>query len=100
MVASKVESAFLARNLDKHFSFLEEQLKTAPNGGPFLCGKDITAADILMSFPIIAATMRLENAEEKYPSVKAYADRLQETEGYTRAAAKIEQVEGSFQASL
>lgn len=99
-VASKVESAFLHRNLDNNFRFLEEQLKTSPGGGPYLCGSQLSAADILMSFPMIAAMNRLEASTEKYPKVKAYAEKLEATQGYKKAAAKIEQVEGSFQASL
>lgn len=98
-MASQVESAFLARNLDNHFRFLDEQLKTAPGGGPFLCGKQLTAADILMSFGVIAAMSRFDGAD-KYPQVKAYAERLQQTEGYKKAAAKIEQVEGKFEPTL
>lgn len=99
-VASKVESLFLHRNLDNNFRFLDDQLKTAPGGGPYLCGSQLTAADILMSFPLLAAMGRLEDAEKKFPKVKEYSDRLQATEGYKKAAAKIEKVEGSFQASL
>lgn len=95
-----MESLFLHRNLDSHFRFLNDQLKSSPGGGEFLCGSQLTAADILMSFPMIAAMSRLEGAEQKYPKVKAYSEKLQATEGYKKAAAKIEQVEGKFQASL
>lgn len=99
-VASKVESLFLHRNLDNHFRFLDDQLKTSPGGGAYLCGNQLTAADILMSFPLIAAMGRLEDADKKYPKVKEFSEKLQATEGYKKAAAKIEQVEGKFQACL
>lgn len=95
-----VESAFLHRNLENHFRYLEEQLKSAPGGGPYLCGSQLSAADIIMSFPLIAAMGRLEGAEEKYPKVKGYSDKLQATQGYKKAADKIVEVEGSFQASM
>ncbi|KAL1860924.1 bifunctional glutathione transferase/peroxidase [Paecilomyces lecythidis] len=100
IVASQIESQFLTRNQEAHFSFLEDQLKTAPDGGKFLCGKELTAADILMSFPLIAGADRGVFTKDKYPELTAYTNRLQETEGYKKAVAKIEQVEGSFQASL
>ena len=97
IVASKIESAFINRNIDSHFRFLDEQLKTAPSGGPYLCGKELTAADILISFPIIAAMVRLPEGAEKYPNVEKYADLLQGTEGYKKAVKKIEEVEGKFE---
>ncbi|CAI7638678.1 hypothetical protein N7533_010366 [Penicillium manginii] len=103
IVASQVEAAFLTRNIDGNLTFLEDQLKTAPEGGPFLCGKELTAADILISFPVIAASGRVlqeKKAKEKYPLLGAYAKRLEEVDGYKKAVAKIEEVEGSFSASM
>ena len=103
IVASQVEAAFLTRNIDGNLNFLEDQLKTAPEGGPFLCGKELTAADILISFPIIAANGRVlqdKKAKEKYPLLGAYANRLQDVDGYKKAVTKIEEVEGSFSASM
>lgn len=101
MVASQVEAAFLTRNVDGNLAFLEDQLKTAPEGGPYLCGKELTAADILMSFPVIAASQRILQVKKnagKYSLIAAYAKRLQEIDGYKRAVAKIESIEGSFSA--
>ncbi|KAF9887366.1 hypothetical protein FE257_010221 [Aspergillus nanangensis] len=99
IVAYKVEQMFLHRNVFANFDFLEEQLKTAPGGGPFLCGSQVTAADIMMSFPVIAASMRLPFGE-KYPMLAAYVEKLQEQDGYKRAVAKVEEVDGTFSASL
>lgn len=102
-MASQVEAAFLNRNIEGNLTFLEDQLKTAPEGGPYLCGKELTAADILMSFPVIAMSQRMledkKNAE-KYPLLAAYAQKLQEIDGYKRAVAKVESIEGSFSASM
>lgn len=103
IVASQVEAGFLTRNIESNLAFLEAQLKTAPEGGPFLCGKELTAADILMSFPVIAAGGRVlgdKKNQDKYPLLSAYAQRLQEAEGYKKAVAKIEQIEGTFSASM
>lgn len=105
MIADKVNASFLDKQLEDNFAFLEEQLKTAPGvdrgvatGG--VCGKDMTAADILMSFPIIAATSRGAIMKEKYPELVAYAGRLQAAEGYRKAVAKVEETEGKFVATL
>ncbi|KAJ5625269.1 hypothetical protein N7510_001578 [Penicillium lagena] len=103
LVASQVESQFLTRNVEANLAFLEERLKTAPEGGPYVCGKELTAADILLSFPIIAASQRLfknKKEQEKYPQLAAYAKRLENEEGYKRAVAKVEEVDGKFSASM
>lgn len=103
IVASQVESAFLTRNVEGNLAFLEDQLKTAPEGGPFFCGKELTAADILISFPLIAAKGRVlkdKKQQGKYPNLLAYAERLESIDGYKRAVAKIEQIDGTFSASM
>lgn len=97
-IAGKLDSIFLQKNLETHFAFLESQIKSSPDGGQFLCGRELTAADILMSFPLIAMERRSGITRERYPELAAYIGRLKETEGYQRAAAKIEEVEGSFTA--
>lgn len=103
IVASQVESAFLTRNVEGNLAFLEDQLKTAPEGGPFLCGKELTAADILMSFPVIAVSLRVlkdKKMQGKFPRVQEYAKRLEEQDGYQQAVTKVEQIDGKFQASM
>lgn len=98
-----MEASFLNRNIESNLSFLEEQLKTAPEGGPYICGKELTAADILLSFPVIAGSGRIlkdEQQKAKYPLLIAYVQRLEGSEGYRRAVAKVEQVEGRFSASM
>lgn len=97
IVAGQVEKQFLSRNITAHFDFLEEQLKTAPGGGPFLCGEKLAAADIMMSFPLIAASSRLPMGQ--YPALNKYIEKIQAEEGYQRAVRKIEEVEGEFVAS-
>ncbi|KAL4860910.1 hypothetical protein BDV12DRAFT_204570 [Aspergillus spectabilis] len=102
-VASKIEENFLDRNFVDHFDFLEDQLQTAPGGGPYITGQTLTAADIMMSYPVIESMTRVIGAQKgiswgKYPLIKEYAERLQESPGYKRAVAKIVEVEGSFRA--
>lgn len=78
-------------------------MKTAPEGGPYICGKELTAADILLSFPVIAAAGRVlkdKKQRDKFPLIAAYAKRLQEVEGYKKAVAKVEEIEGHFSASM
>jgi glutathione S-transferase len=53
-----------------------------------------------MSFPIIVAKGRAGLTEERYPKLWAYAARLEEEEGYKRAAQKIIEIDGKFEASF
>lgn len=97
IVASQVEKAFLTRNIFAHFDFLEDQLKTAPGGGPFFCGENLSVADILLSFPLIAASARVPDQIQNYPLILGWIERVQNIEGYQKAARKVEEVEGSFE---
>ncbi|KAL4876379.1 putative glutathione S-transferase [Aspergillus karnatakaensis] len=102
-VASKIEENFLDRNFTEHFDFLEEQLRTAPGGGPYITGQILTAADIMMSYPVIESLTRVIGqkgfGKDRYPLIRAYAERLQGSEGYKRAVAKIVEITGEFVAS-
>ncbi|KAL3496290.1 putative glutathione S-transferase [Aspergillus germanicus] len=102
-VASKIEENFLNRNFVDHLDFLENQLCSAPGGGPFLTGQKLTVADIMMSYPVIESMKRIFGVQkgitkDRYPLLTAYAARLQECEGYKRAVAKIVAIEGHFEA--
>lgn len=99
-VAHKLYAAFVEPNVEKHLSFLEKQLESAPGGGPYLCGEHLTIADILLSFPLLLAPGRLgglaggnEKVFDSYPRVKGYVERLEKEEGYLKAKAKIEELE-------
>ncbi|KEF56905.1 glutathione S-transferase [Exophiala aquamarina CBS 119918] len=99
-VAGKIDSSFLRPNFKTHYDFLEGQLKTSPDDGGFLCGKAITAADIMLSFPLQAGQSRTGFTKEDYPKVWEYLNRLQEREAYKRAVQKIIDVEGEFKTTL
>jgi glutathione S-transferase len=88
-------------NFKTHFDFLESQLTTAPNGGGFLCGKDLTAVDILMSFPLQAGQKRLKmiNATD-YPKLNAYVNKLESMDGYKRSVERIEKETGESYSTM
>jgi glutathione S-transferase len=56
-IVGNVTSLFLAPNFKAHYALLEDQLKTVPDGSEYLCGKDLTVAD-MMSFPLEAGQSR------------------------------------------
>jgi glutathione S-transferase len=93
-IAGKVEEAFLAPNLKTHFEFLEGQMASSPENGQFLCGRNLTGADIIMIFPLEAAHGRAGLTAEKYPKLSAYIGRLHEREAYKRAIKKVEETTG------
>ncbi|KAL8768765.1 MAG: hypothetical protein Q9209_005053 [Squamulea sp. 1 TL-2023] len=95
-ITGNVESLYLKPNLEKNLNFLEDQIKSAPDGGGYLCGSKLTGADILLSFPLSAAKGRAGLTEEKYPALCAYVDRLEAMEGNKKAIQKIIEVEGAY----
>lgn len=95
-VANKIQTSFVTPNLITHYDFLEEQLKTCPGNGGFFCGKDLTAADMMLSFPLEAGQTRSGFSPEKYPLVWAWVDRIHQQDPYKRATQKIIDIEGSF----
>lgn len=62
-------------NVKRHLAFLEKQLETS--GGDFLTGPHLTAADILMSYPLLAGKSGFDGmgkfakgtAKESFPKV-------------------------------
>lgn len=97
-VADSIIDSYVRPNYETHFNFLESQLETSPNGGGYLCGADITASDILMSFPLIAAKMRSGSmGKDKYPLLNAYVERLERDENYIKSCVRIQAMEGKFE---
>lgn len=91
-IPNRIDSMFLNEQFKTHFSFLESQLATSPDDGKYLCGKDLTGADILISFPLFAGRSRIDKAA--YPKVHAYIDLLENHEGYKRSVTKIKELTG------
>ncbi|KAJ7503082.1 glutathione S-transferase-like protein [Mycena galericulata] len=96
-ISGKIHAAYLSREFVAHFAFLEEQLSTAPNGGPYLCGTKLTGADMMMSFPVLIATNGMRGVDKAtHPKLFAYAELLQASESYKRAVEKIVVLEGEY----
>ncbi|KAF4120307.1 glutathione S-transferase [Geosmithia morbida] len=106
--AGRIFSAYIYPNLRRHLAMLEDQLATSPDGGVYLCGRDLTAADILMSFPLIASKGRLRQVgpweggcwTDEFPRLGAYTAMLEKHEGYVGSVRKIEEVDGEFTPTL
>lgn len=99
-IASRIQTSYLDGQFELHYQFIEAQLETSPDGGEFLCGKELSGADILMGFPLEAGNSRSSIKRESFPRVFAYVEKLHEREAYKRAKDKIIEVEGRFKMSL
>jgi len=99
-IAGRIEAMFLHPNFKKHLDFLESQMASSPNGGEYLCGKEMTGADIMMSFPLEAMKSRAGLTKEKYPLLWAYVDRLESREASKKAVQDIVDREGIYQSTL
>ncbi|KAJ7496799.1 glutathione S-transferase-like protein [Mycena latifolia] len=98
-IAAQLHAAFVVPGFATHFSFLEEQLASAPEGGPYLCGAQLTGADILMSYPLIVAQLPMADSalnKEKYPRLWAYTELLKQSKGYGKAVQRIVELEGEY----
>lgn len=93
-IASKVYDLYLTENFKRHFSFLNGQLETSPNSGDYLCGKELTGADILLSFPLMGARKGNKIDAEASSKLMAYIRRLEENETHVESIKKVEEMTG------
>ncbi|KAI0430481.1 putative glutathione S-transferase [Xylaria sp. FL1042] len=102
IVANQILSSYVAPNLKGQLAFLEKQLETS--GGDFLCGKNLTSADVLLSFSLVSLKDRLEDfglwptggPKAVYPKLFAYIARLESESGYKRSVEKIKEIDSSL----
>jgi glutathione S-transferase len=65
-----------------------------------LCGKNLTAADIMMSFPMEAGQSRSGMTKAQYPKIWAYIDQLHQRPAYKRSVDIIVDREGEFKTAV
>lgn len=76
-VNAQVSKEFLDPNIERGLQHLERTLE----GQDWLLGDTLTAADIMMSFPVEGAAVRF-GLEKDYPNIHAYMQRFQSRETY------------------
>lgn len=74
-----VRDGYLDHTMKAQYDYLETELARTP----WLAGGEITAADIIMSFPVEAFSAR--GASGAYPNIAAYLNRFQTRPAYVRA---------------
>ncbi|KAJ7656313.1 glutathione S-transferase-like protein [Mycena polygramma] len=101
-ISMKINHSYIDPELITHFEFVERQLASAPDGGPYLCGAKLTGADIMMSFPVMLVTSEMLDRgpvslnKTSFPRLFAYSEALKKGEGYKRAVEKIVALEGEY----
>ncbi|MGB3626702.1 MAG: glutathione S-transferase family protein, partial [Henriciella sp.] len=81
-VASRAESGFVDPRLKEHIAYWDSAL--AETG--WFAGSDFTAADIIMSFPLEAATSRADAGD--YPRIQDFLSRIHARPAYQTALEK------------
>lgn len=108
-VASVVIRRWIRPDAERHLSMLEGFLaESEERGWGYLCGPRLTAADILVSFPLLSAKDRWDDMgsweggswRSQFPRVGGYVERLEGEDGYRRSVARVVAVDGEFSASL
>jgi glutathione S-transferase len=79
-IAAKVKGAFISPQLKTHLDYMEAELGKAE----WFAGKDFTAADIQMSFPVEAARSRA-GLDASRPRLLAFLERIHARPAYRRA---------------
>ncbi|KAL2139596.1 hypothetical protein VTI28DRAFT_4937 [Corynascus sepedonium] len=104
-IANQMIAIAVAPNMKRHFGMMEQMLETSPGGGTYMCGRTLTGADIMLSYPLIAgkdgafdAIGRWEKGsfKETYPKLHAYIERLAQEPAWKRSVDKIKEIEGRF----
>ncbi|KAI1082180.1 glutathione S-transferase [Whalleya microplaca] len=102
LVANQIFARMVFPNAKAHLGLLEQQLETS--GGDYLCGPNLTSADVLLSFALITSKDQFETfgtwegggPKALYPKVFAYIDRLEAHSGYKRSVEKIKEIDTSL----
>src|SRR5258708_25380798 len=79
-IADRALDSFVIPNLERNLDFMEGELAKSE----WFAGREFTAADIQMSFPLEAARGRGRLDEER-PRLMGFLDRIQSRPAYQRA---------------
>lgn len=79
-ISGRAISSFIQPNIDRQLDYMEAELGKSP----WFAGSEFTAADVQMSFPLEAATMR-GGLDERRPRLMAFLKRIHERPAYRRA---------------
>ena len=79
-IAGKVKGLLVTPNLRQQIDFMEAELAN----GPWFAGREFSAADVQMSFPIEAAAARA-GLDQRHPRLMDWLQRIHQRPAYRRA---------------
>lgn len=79
-LCKQVVKTWLQPQINTHLAFLEKHLQA----NTWFAGEQFSAADIQMSFPVEAASVR-DKVAEKYPALQNFLERIHDRPAYKRA---------------
>jgi glutathione S-transferase len=85
-VARRLGAEPVGDRSDRAYKLADQRLASVP----YFAGEELTAADIMMGYPIINVTSSMGRDLTPYPHVAAYIARIGERPAYRRARAKAE----------
>ena len=83
MVTGRVRDFYLTPSTNTQLAFIESELGKRA----YFAGDEISGADIIMSFPLEAASVRL-GLSENYPNISAWLERIHARPAYKMAVEK------------
>ncbi|CAK7567819.1 MAG: bifunctional glutathione transferase/peroxidase [Sporothrix epigloea] len=105
-IANRINSVFIMPNVRKNLELLEMYLNSPPEEGDgtgYLCGDHLSAADIMLSYPLFAVRERAgeflidgASIKTKFPKTFEYLDRLEKEPGYVKSVEAMEAMDGKF----
>ncbi|EEP78108.1 predicted protein [Uncinocarpus reesii 1704] len=90
MISAKVHEAYLGPNLRTHMDFLEGQIASSPGGGRYICGEQLSGADILIVYALEVEEASGVLNPKTYPKLTAYLNGLRARDAFKQATAKVE----------
>lgn len=79
-ISKQVKSSFINPNLERQFKYLNDVL----GKNKWFCGDEMTAADVMMSFPLEAAMSRADQINSM-PNIAAFVKRIHAMPSYKKA---------------
>lgn len=78
-IANKIKETYIKPQMNTHLDFLEDELSKST----WFTGEEFTAADIQMSFPLLAAKSRYGLGDR--PNLRSFIERIESREAFQRA---------------
>lgn len=79
-IARQAKAMIVAPNLERQFAFMEAELASRP----WFAGQAFSAADVQMSFPVLAGCAR-GGLDERYPALQDWRRRIEARPAYRKA---------------